>query len=298
LKYSYCGRQESLRVLEAAFDNGITHFDVARLYSDGEAEAVVGSFIRGRRDKVVLVSKAGILPLKQTFYHKLNRKVRTVAKSNAPGLTGWLSPAIYEPIFGRFSPKDIRDSVETSLRKLRTDYLDALLLHECKHSNIVSFEVVAILEKLQLEGKILSYGLATDVKETSSIAKSFPTLASIAQIPSKEFNVSAWPFLRDKNRFVITHSVLSKDLDPIASRLRGQSANWIRSKFDFDLSKPSGVAQLLLLRAIQANSSGMVLFSTSKPEHTQQCVDAVRMAKAHLGEAQAITDFLSSLPDR
>lgn len=72
LQYSSRSRLESLRLLEKAFEQGITHFDVARLYSAGEAEGVVGEFARGRRDRVVLVSKVGILPLRQTYYHRLN----------------------------------------------------------------------------------------------------------------------------------------------------------------------------------------------------------------------------------
>jgi D-threo-aldose 1-dehydrogenase len=297
LQYSYRSRQRSLRLLEEAFDNGITHFDVARLYSAGEAESIVGEFARGRRDKIVVVSKAGILPLRQTLYHRLNRKIRTAAKINAPALTGWVRSAIHAPLFGRFSRKDIRNSVEASLRKLRTDYLDALLLHECKYSHVSSFEVSATLERLRSEGKILNFGIATDIGETADIVHSFPSLASIVQIPSGDLNLSAWPFLGDKNRFVITHSVFTKDLCLITSWLRAESAirRKIQSELDFDLTNSSGVAQLLLLSAIQANSDGMVLFSASKPEHIKLCVDAAKAARTQANQGNAVTDLFSSL---
>src|ERR1700683_2776066 len=182
LQYASRSRRQSLRLLEEAFDSGITHFDVARLYSAGEAEGIVGDFARGRRDKVILVSKAGILPLKQTLYHRLDRKLRTVGKTTFPRLSGWLKPAIYEPIFGSFSPKDSRRSVETSLRELNTDYLDALLLHECKCSDVSSFQLCDTLERLRTEGKVLAYGTATDINETVNIIRSFLNLTSIVQI--------------------------------------------------------------------------------------------------------------------
>jgi D-threo-aldose 1-dehydrogenase len=295
LQYAYRSSQQSLRLLETAFDNGITHFDVARLYSAGKAEGIVGEFARGRRDKIILVSKVGILPLRQTFYHRLGRKVRTAIKTNAPALSGWLRPALYEPTFGRFSRKDIRNSVETSLRALKTDYLDALLLHECKCSDVSSFEVPATLEKLRAEGKILAYGIATDIEETANIGRSFPSLASIVQIPSSDLNLNVWPFLRDKDRLVITHSVLTRNLDLVASWLQAESAIRlkIQSALDLDLSRSSGVAQLLMLSAIQANSNGMVLFSTSKPEHIKSCVDAAKAAQAQTNRKEAIANFLS-----
>src|SRR3954447_9867374 len=54
-------RSSSLRLLETAFDAGITHFDVARSYGYYEAEPVLGEMIIARRDQVTM-SKAGILP--------------------------------------------------------------------------------------------------------------------------------------------------------------------------------------------------------------------------------------------
>jgi len=51
-----------LRLLEAAWDSGIRHFDTAPLYGQGEAELLLGRFLRNRRDTVSLTSKFGLLP--------------------------------------------------------------------------------------------------------------------------------------------------------------------------------------------------------------------------------------------
>ncbi len=51
-----------LRLLETAWDAGIRHFDTAPLYGQGEAELVLGRFLRNRRDTVSLTSKFGLLP--------------------------------------------------------------------------------------------------------------------------------------------------------------------------------------------------------------------------------------------
>src|SRR5580704_5777538 len=49
-------------LLAAAFDQGITHFDVARMYGLGAAEGELGRCARDRRDRVVIATKFGIEP--------------------------------------------------------------------------------------------------------------------------------------------------------------------------------------------------------------------------------------------
>lgn len=299
LQYGRRSRQSSLRLLDEAFDNGITHFDVAQLYSAGEAEGIVGEFARRRRDKLVLVSKAGIQPLRETFYHRLDRKLRTVTKTRASALTGWLRPAVHEPAFGKFSRQDILSSVETSLRELKTDYLDALLLHECTYKDTCAFNVTDTLEHLRAKGKILAYGIATNIAEAANTAKSLPSLTSIVQIPSADFDTALWPFLRDTSRLVITHSVLERHLSIVATRLQASPSLRlkIQAQTDFDLRDPSGIAQLLLSNAIQANPRGIVLFSTSKPEHIKPCVDAAMAACKQPDPPERMAALFSSLVD-
>jgi len=57
-------RAEGRALLEAAFDAGIRHFDVARSYSSGDAESVVGDFLQSRRDQVTVTTKFGLQPPK------------------------------------------------------------------------------------------------------------------------------------------------------------------------------------------------------------------------------------------
>src|SRR2546428_83538 len=55
-------RAEGLRLLESAYEAGIRHFDVARYYSFGDAEGLVGEFARGRRDRITITTKFGLQP--------------------------------------------------------------------------------------------------------------------------------------------------------------------------------------------------------------------------------------------
>src|SRR5271154_6444750 len=54
------------RVLQTAFDAGVRHFDTARYYGYGEAEGILGKFLKGRRSEVTISTKFGIEPPRRT----------------------------------------------------------------------------------------------------------------------------------------------------------------------------------------------------------------------------------------
>ena len=54
------GRKESVAMLEAAFEAGVRHFDVAPMYGFGQAESCVGEFLSGHKAEVTVTTKYGI----------------------------------------------------------------------------------------------------------------------------------------------------------------------------------------------------------------------------------------------
>jgi len=84
-----CDEAESDRILAAAIDQGVNFVDTAAMYVAGHTEEILGRILRGRRDKLFLVTKV----------HK--------------GVDG----------------KSIRESIEESLMRLQTDYVDLYLIH-------------------------------------------------------------------------------------------------------------------------------------------------------------------------
>lgn len=61
------GRSKALRLLATAFDAGVRHFDIARSYGTGEAEGILGAFLKNRRSQVTITTKFGIQPVTQTM---------------------------------------------------------------------------------------------------------------------------------------------------------------------------------------------------------------------------------------
>jgi aryl-alcohol dehydrogenase-like predicted oxidoreductase len=161
--------KKALRALDCAFDCGINHFDLARSYGYGEAENFVGKVIKGKRDKVVLASKFGIIanwkakvlrptkPILRYAFEKLQVNV-----SQKPISTVNPGASIGNKFHNRIliEGRTMRKSLENSLRALGTDYLDYYFLHEPLQSITHMDELASIAEMLKAEGKIRAWGLA------------------------------------------------------------------------------------------------------------------------------------------
>lgn len=118
-------------VVDATFDAGITFFDAADVYGStpGACEDLLGQALEGRRDRVVLATKFG-LP------------------------TGGMTLPAHE---ARGSRRYVRASIEGSLRRLRTDYIDLYQLHRPDSLTPIE-ETLAALDELVREGKVRYIG--------------------------------------------------------------------------------------------------------------------------------------------
>lgn len=284
-------RERSIRLLETALDNGITYFDTARMYGLGDAEGILGEVIRGRRDKVTVTGKAGILPPRFQRINDLARGV--VGRINRVSGLGLTMPEPVEPRFGHFRPEEIRRSVETSLGQLRTDYLDALLLHECGVEHMRSPAIRDLMETLRQEGKIRTWGSAATPEESDGIVR-----AGICG-PVLQVSFDAWQGVSSggaalKDPFVIVHSVLAGRMNRLLESLNRDedAARAWRDRVGLSPQDRSGIAQLLLAHAMQRNPHGLVLFSTSNPDNLKVCVQTARESPFAREAIASVEDFL------
>ena len=118
----------SIRTIHRALDLGVTLIDTAESY--GPNENLVGRAIRDRRDQVVLATKFGLV---------------SHASDGAPGIDS--------------SPANVRASVEGSLTRLGTDYIDLYYQHRVDPSTPIE-DTVGALAGLVAEGKIRHIGLS------------------------------------------------------------------------------------------------------------------------------------------
>ncbi|WP_066150377.1 aldo/keto reductase [Hydrogenophaga pseudoflava] len=125
--------QQAERVLLAALDAGVTHFDTAALYGFGASETLVGKYLSKHRSKFTLASKCGM----QGVPNEQGVKVRVID--------------------GR--PETIKATCEDALRRLQTDVIDLYYLHRWDKKVPIEDSVGALADLVR-EGKIRSIGLS------------------------------------------------------------------------------------------------------------------------------------------
>jgi aryl-alcohol dehydrogenase-like predicted oxidoreductase len=164
------GRAPSLRAIAAALDGGITHFDAARLYGYGEAEALVGEALKGRRDKVVIASKFGLSAPRAAGAFRALKPIAQKLVATVPGARGVLRSLVggVAQAEDRFSLASARAALDQSLTALRTDYLDIWFLHDCAAGDLTD-ELKDFLDAQLAAGKIRAYGVASDIDTVVSV---------------------------------------------------------------------------------------------------------------------------------
>jgi D-threo-aldose 1-dehydrogenase len=270
----------SVRLVEAALDAGFRWFDAARLYGDGRAEEILGRVLPRVRDRVVIVSKAGILPWRMQLGARLRIKAARTARAAVPLARRFTpEPPPAEALWGAFGADQLRRSVERSLKALRTDHLDILLLHECGLDDVRRPETMEFLERLRRDGKVRLFGIATQFPETLAILQQAPEAAAgMAQFASDAFNrnVSALP--AGWRGLVGVHTVLRHALPRLNHGLDTDPAARARWTELTGLSPQdrSGAAGLLLADALARNVNGVVLVSSTRPERFAEAAEAAR----------------------
>lgn len=164
------GRAQSLRAIAAALDGGIRHFDVARLYGYGEAEALVGEALQGRRDKVVIASKFGLTAPRAAGALRALKPIAQKLVATVPGARGVLRSLVggAAQAADRFSVAAAQAALDQSLAALRTDYLDIWFLHDCSADDL-TYELKDFLDAQVASGKIRAYGVASDIATVTAM---------------------------------------------------------------------------------------------------------------------------------
>ena len=136
---------EAVRAIHAALDAGMNLIDTAPMYGFGASEEIVGRAISGRRDKVVLATKCGLI------WHEDRGDFHCFTDEKHPSKEGKFK------ISRCLAPDVIRYEVEESLRRLRTDHIDLLQTH-WQDSTTPIPETMDALLRLKEEGKIRAIG--------------------------------------------------------------------------------------------------------------------------------------------
>jgi aryl-alcohol dehydrogenase-like predicted oxidoreductase len=141
---------QAIAAARTSYENGITLFDTAAVYGWGYGETLMGKALKGIRDEVVLVTKGA----REWVRDNPDRRAATVSDSD---------------------PKRLLASIDESLQRLQTDYIDLFLIHWPDHDRAFS-EPMEALEQAKKAGKIRHTGVSNfsvemmaESRETSPI---------------------------------------------------------------------------------------------------------------------------------
>jgi aryl-alcohol dehydrogenase-like predicted oxidoreductase len=175
------GRKDSLAALRAAEEAGINFFDTARSYGYGESEGLLGGFLKGRRHSMIICTKFGILPPKGGWKQKV-KPLAQAAIRMFPGLRKHArKQAAGQSVSGQFSVPVLRESFETSLRELQTDYVDMLIMHAATLEVLDQDDLLEAMERLVESGKVRMAGISGDQPVIAETFRRQPKALTTAQ---------------------------------------------------------------------------------------------------------------------
>jgi aryl-alcohol dehydrogenase-like predicted oxidoreductase len=227
---------ECVRMIHKALDFGINFIDTADAYSRGESEEIVGKALKGRRDEVVLATKA-------------------------------FQPMGDDPNQRGSSRRWLTRAIEDSLHRLQTDYIDLYQVHRPAPDTDIE-ETLSALTDLMREGKVRAIGASTfpasDIVEAQWVAERrglarFRTEQPPYSILNRSIEREVLPACQRYGMGVMAWSPLAKGMLTGKYRKGGQQPDTFRAKYFPKAMSDEGslekVEQLIPL----AQSAGMSL---------------------------------------
>ncbi|MDR1484711.1 MAG: aldo/keto reductase [Planctomycetaceae bacterium] len=159
--------QSAIAAIHTAIDNGVNLIDTAPMYGYGRSEEIIGKAIKGKRNKIVLATKCGLVwdtadwkeGKGELHFYSDND---TIVKENKNTYR----------VYKYLRPESIRNEVEQSLKRLNSDYIDILQTHWQEATTPLD-DTIGELIRLKKEGKIRAIGCSNvNIKQLNTYIKS------------------------------------------------------------------------------------------------------------------------------
>lgn len=289
--------QAASDLIHAAYEEGVNFFDNADMYANGLAEVVMGRAIKDLPRQALVISSKVFWP--------------TFPGPNGRGL----------------SRKHIRESIDASLNRLGTDYVDLYFCHRFDPDTPVE-EVVRTMDDLIHQGKILYWGTseweASQVALAIGAARQFSLNMPVVEQPQynlfhrRRVEDELAPLVRDYGLGLVTWSplyygILSGKYNegiPAGSRASMESMGWIRDRITPErlavvrqLTELAGdlgltTAQLALAWILRRKDISSVITGATRIEQIDENLAAVEAVPLLTDEVlDRIEDILGELPE-
>jgi D-threo-aldose 1-dehydrogenase len=262
--------QQAATYLDAAYDAGIRHFDVAPSYSEGAAERYLGAFLKRHDGDITVTTKYGLLPpaarprhvqIARTVLRPVLRALRRVPMV-ATGLSKTAS-AMNVSSKAAFSEAQARRSLEYSLKQLGLDKVDLFLLHEPNAADLADERLLQFLNESVAAKRIGSFGTGGDSNRVMSLYETRRAYCNVMQFDWTAFS----PDVDLGNSFRVHYWVFSRKLHELHRTLleRADLRKRWSEHVGMELGDVQKLAALMLKAALVRYPNSIVLFTSSNP---------------------------------
>jgi hypothetical protein len=161
----------------------------------------------------------------------------------------------------KLNAASVEASLADSLRRLRTDYVDLLLLHEVTPEELTS-ELLLFLETLRQKGIVRALGTGTSYENTLAIRAKHPTFFDVWQYSWGVLDIDQ----QSPVGFTITHRAIQRALAPLSDWLQRDTVRTRRlsDATGVDLTAGNNLGDVLIGAAIANNPDGITLVSSRR----------------------------------
>ncbi|MBT9463773.1 aldo/keto reductase [Hydrogenophaga sp.] len=278
-----CGRLKgghekanALRLVHAALDLGLRHFDTAPPYGLGTSESVLGEALKGRQEPVTVFTKAGLARPASPGLMQTARAIVKPLANHIPGLRkAVLKGMAHRAAPANFNPDFIAQSFETSLRLLQREQVDGLLLHEAQaHDTLAPLK--PLFDRYVAQGQLVAYGSSTgepfdQLVRFGTVLQYRCPVPGTDEVPSEfsdEVPPASTDILHGAFRFIAPaiSEQMARD-----SQLKDQLASLLPAGTD-----PAAATGALALAYALAQCHNRLLFSTNQPQRLATTLQHVR----------------------
>lgn len=185
---------QSIATIQASIDEGVSLIDTAPAYGKGLSEEIVGKAIKGRREKVILATKLGLVWHTQKGNHFFDYDG--------------------EPVHRYLGADSVVHEVEQSLKRLGVDYIDHYITHWQDPTTPIA-ETMEALERLKRQGKIRSIGASNVTVGDVSAYRAAGQLDAVQQeynMIARDIERDLLPYCVESNVSVLSYSSLALGL--------------------------------------------------------------------------------------
>jgi aryl-alcohol dehydrogenase-like predicted oxidoreductase len=288
---SRTGRKAAADAVAAAVDHGINFFDTAPFYGQGASERILGQVLRGKEPRVLVTTKIGLYP---NALLRSAARLRPIVRALLKSMPGMSQEVLQRSVQGfmrsqnevRFDPRSIRESVEASLRRLRRDYIDLLLLHVTPAPTELE-QVMEELEAIRSTGKIRYYGASSsgDAGTTMWLRRERLPVAGL-QVMLNPLEIAAMdlclPLAAEKQIAVIAREPFARGRLLPPRHTSGDSLGFLGERYDSRFEQLAAacnrtVPQLSLQYLNQSSGVTVTLAGMSTAQHVRENTRALEL---------------------